>query len=44
MTKIDKDPNKILSIILDMQQIYMKYLNQTNKVDNQHNLIYTYAL
>lgn len=32
LTKIDKNSNKILVMYLDMYIIYIKYLNQVNKV------------
>ena len=33
LAKMDKDPKRVLSIILDMQSIYTKYLNKANKAD-----------
>ena len=35
LTEMDKDPNKVLTIILDMRNIYIKYLNQANHADKQ---------
>lgn len=34
MIEIYKNSNRVLLIILDMQKIYIKYLNQANKADN----------
>ena len=34
MTKIDKDPDEVLLMILDMQNTYIKYFDQANKADN----------
>lgn len=31
MTKIDKNLDEVLSMILDMQKTYMEYFNQVNK-------------
>ena len=44
MTKIDRDPDGVLSIILDMRKTYTEYLDQVNKADNQRDQIRTYAL
>lgn len=33
ITKIDKNLEELLAIILDMQKIYIEYLDQVNKVD-----------
>ena len=44
LAKIDKDLKEVVSMILDMQSIYTKYLNKTNKVDKKRNKIYTRAL
>ncbi len=41
LAKIEKDPKKVLSMILDMQSIYTKYLNQANKADKECNEIHT---
>lgn len=32
--KIDKDSDEVLSIILDMRNIYTEYLNRANEADN----------
>lgn len=39
-----KDPRDILSMILDMRSIYIKYLDKVNKTNKEHNKIYTCAL
>ena len=44
LAKIEKDPKGVLSMILDMQSIYTKYLDQANKADKKHNEIYTRIL
>lgn len=44
MTEIDKDSDKVLSKILDMRKTYIEYLDQMNKIDNQRDKIWTYAL
>ncbi len=44
LVKIEKDPKGILSMILDMQNIYTKYLDQANKVDKEYNEICIYML
>lgn len=41
---MDKDPNRVLLMILDMQKIYTKYFDQANKANNQRNHIQIYAL
>ena len=41
---MDRNPNGVLKMILDMRTIYTKYLNQANKVDKQCNQILTVAL
>ena len=33
LTEMDKDPDGILTMILDMRNIYIKYLNQANHAD-----------
>lgn len=38
-TKMDKNPNRVLTIILDMHTIYTKYLNETNHMNKQYNQI-----
>ena len=35
LTEIDKDPDGVLTMILDMRNIYTKYLNQANHADKQ---------
>ena len=44
MTEINNNLKKILSMILDIQKIYIKYLKQTNKADKQNNRIWIQAL
>lgn len=44
LAKIEKDFKKVLSIILEIQSIYTKYLDKVNKVNNKHNKIYTRTL
>ena len=44
MTEIDRNPDGVLSMILDMRKIYTKYFDEANKADNQHNQIRTHAL
>lgn len=34
MTEIDRDTDRILSIILDMWKTYTEYLDQANKANN----------
>ena len=33
LTEMDKDPDEVLTMILDMRNIYTKYLNQANHAD-----------
>ena len=33
LTEIDKNPDRVLTMILDMRNIYTKYLNQANQAD-----------
>ena len=35
LTEMDKDPNGVLTMILDMRNIYIEYLNQANHADEQ---------
>ena len=35
MTEIDRDPNGVLSMILDKRKSYTEYLDPANKADNQ---------
>lgn len=44
LIKIEKNPKRILFIILDMQNIYTEYLNQANKANKKRDEIYTYIL
>lgn len=37
ITKMDKDTNKILLMILDMQKTYTKYHDKYNKANNWYN-------
>ena len=41
---IEKDPKRVLSIILDMRNIYIEYLDQANKADKDYHEIYTCIL
>ncbi len=44
LTEMDKDPNRVLMMILDMCNIYTEYLNQANHADEQCKKIQTIAL
>ena len=44
MTEIDRDPDGVLSMILDMRKTYTEYLDQANEADNQRNQIRMRAL
>ena len=44
LTEMDKDPDGVLTMILDMRNIYTEYLNQANHADEQCNEIRTIAL
>ncbi len=44
LTEIDKDPDGVLTMILDMRIIYTEYLNQTNHADKQCKEIRTIVL
>ena len=44
LTEMDKDPDEVLTMILDICNIYIKYLNQANHVDKQCKKIRTIAL
>ena len=44
LTEMDKDPDRVLTMILDMCNIYTKYLNQANHADKQCKKIRTIAL
>ncbi len=41
LTEINKDPDGVLTMILDMRKTYMEYLDQANKADNQGDKIRT---
>ena len=38
-TEMDRNPDGVLKMILDMRTIYTKYLNQANNADEQYNQI-----
>ncbi len=44
LTEMDKDPDGVLTMILDMRNIYTEYLNQANHADEQCKEIRTIAL
>ena len=44
LTEMDKDSDGVLTMILDMRNIYTKYLNQANHADKQCKEIRTIAL
>ena len=44
LAKIEKDPEGVLSMILDMRSIYTEYLNKANKADKERDEIHTRAL
>ena len=44
LTEMDKDPDGVLMMILDMRNIYTEYLNQANHADEQCKEIRTIAL
>ena len=44
LTEMDKNPNRVLTMILDMRNIYTKYLNQANHANKQCKEIRTIAL
>lgn len=44
MNDIDKDSDKVLSMILDIQKIYTESLDKANKADNQCNKIEMHVL
>ncbi len=44
LTEMDKDPDGNLTMILDIRNIYIKYLNQTNHTDKQCKEIRTITL
>ncbi len=41
---MNKDPDAVLTMILDMQKTYTEYLDQANKADNKRDKIRTRAL
>ncbi len=41
---MNRDPDKVLSMILDMQMIYTEYLDQANKANIQCDKIWIRAL
>ncbi len=43
-TTIDRKPDGVLKMILDICIIYTKYLDQANNADKQYNQIWTVAL
>ncbi len=44
MSEMNRDPDGVLSMILDMQKIYIEYLDQANKANNLHDKIRMRAL
>lgn len=44
MINIDRNLDEVLLTIFYMQKIYIEYLNQANKADNQHDQIQIRAL
>ena len=44
LTEIDKDPDEVLTMILDMRNIYTEYLNQANHAHEQCKKIQNIAL
>lgn len=44
MTEMDRDLDEVLLMILNMRKTYIKYLDQTNKANNQRDQIRTCAL
>ena len=44
LAKIEKDSNKILFIIFNMWNIYIKYLGQANKLNKKYNEIHIWTL
>ncbi len=44
LTEMNKDPDGVLTMILDMRKTYMEYLDQANKADNQRDKIRMRAL
>lgn len=44
MTGIDRNPERVLSMILDMQKTYTEYFNYTNETDKKHDKIRIWTL
>ena len=44
MTKIERDPDRVLLMILDIRKTYTEYLDQANKADDQRDQIRIYTL
>lgn len=44
LAKIKNNSQKVLYMILDMQSIYIGYLDQANKANKKHNQIRSYVL
>ncbi len=44
LTEMNKDPDGVLMMILDIRKTYTEYLDQANEVDNQRDKIRTRAL
>ena len=44
LTEMDKNPDEVLTMILDIRNIYTKYLNQANHANKQCKKIRTIAL
>ena len=44
LTEIEKDSKRVLSKILDMRSIYIKYLKKTNRANKKRDKICTYTL
>ena len=44
LAKIEKDPEGVLSMILDMRSIYTEYLHEANEADKERDEIRTRAL
>ena len=44
LAEIEQDSKRVLSMILDIRNIYTKYLDQANKADKERYEIYTFAL
>lgn len=44
MTRIDKNSDTVLLMMIDMRKIHKEYFNPANKADSQYVKICTYAL